>query len=99
MPNKPLNGTAYRRPLAWALAVEEMNDKMICYCKGVSEQTIVEAIRNGATSLKQIQDATGACTGNRCKELNPIGKCCSGDIMDLIERETGSRPSSQCCCK
>ncbi|MBW2109169.1 MAG: (2Fe-2S)-binding protein [Deltaproteobacteria bacterium] len=74
-----------------------MNDKTICYCKGVTEKTIVEAIRDGSTTLKQIQDSTSACTGNRCKEFNPSGCCCSDDILDLIEKETGSRPLSKCC--
>jgi len=54
-----------------------MNDKTICYCKGVTERTIVEAVRQGARTLAHIQDATGACTGDRCKELNPKGRCCS----------------------
>ncbi|AAM72391.1 MAG TPA: NAD(P)H-nitrite reductase [Chlorobaculum sp.] len=76
-----------------------MSKKMICYCSSVTEETIVSAIRRGATTLKKIQDTTGACTVNRCKELNPSGRCCSGDILDLIERETGSRPSSPCCCE
>jgi len=75
-----------------------MNEKTICYCKSVTETTIVEAIRKGSTTLKQIQNATDACTGNRCKELNPSGRCCSGEILDLIEKETGSRPSGKCCC-
>ncbi|MCK4793098.1 MAG: (2Fe-2S)-binding protein [Desulfobacteraceae bacterium] len=62
-----------------------MVDRIICYCNGVSENTILGAIRSGATTLKAIQESTSACTGNQCKELNPSGYCCSGDIIALIK--------------
>jgi NAD(P)H-nitrite reductase large subunit len=75
-----------------------MNDKTVCYCINVSESTIVKAIKDGAASLRDIQQATGACTGNSCKELNPSGKCCSEDICSIIKRETGSEPQSAGCC-
>jgi len=75
-----------------------MREKIICYCKQVSEATIVKAIRGGAHSLGAIKKATGACTGNRCKELNPKGRCCSSDILLLIEQTTGTKGGKQCCC-
>ena len=75
-----------------------MDDKTICYCLNVSESTIVKAIKAGAATLKDIQQTTKACTGNRCKELNPKGTCCSGDIFEIIKRETGDEPQSSCCC-
>lgn len=75
-----------------------MNDKIICYCMNVSENTIVNAIKAGAKTLSDIQQATKACTGNRCKELNPKGICCSGDILEIIKRETGDESQSSCCC-
>lgn len=75
-----------------------MNDRTICYCMNVSESTIVDAIKAGAKTLKDIQHGTKACTGNRCKKLNPKGTCCSRDILEIIERETGSESQSSCCC-
>ena len=77
---------------------DEMTDRTICYCIGVTEGRIVQAIKAGANSLKAIQGATHACTGNRCKELNPSGRCCSADILALIERETGTQSGTECCC-
>lgn len=59
-------------------------DKMICYCKQVTQKEIEKAIARGAKTLSDIQQTTGACTGNQCKELNPSGKCCSGDITRII---------------
>lgn len=75
-----------------------MADETVCYCRNVSKGAIVEAIRNGARDLKDIQKATGACTGNRCKELNPKGRCCSVEIAEIIKQETGSGGGSGCCC-
>jgi bacterioferritin-associated ferredoxin len=76
--------------------MKNMKDKTICYCIGVKESTIVKAIQEGAHTVKAIQKATKACTGNQCKELNPKGRCCSGDITAIIKRETGRK--SKCCC-
>lgn len=68
-----------------------MNVAIVCYCKQVPEATIVQAIRDGAHTLDAIRQATGACTGNRCMELNPKKQCCSSHILALLSRETGSK--------
>ncbi|HHD2752196.1 TPA: (2Fe-2S)-binding protein [Clostridium perfringens] len=43
----------------------------VCLCKGVSEEKIVEAIKEGALSFKAVGEktgaGTGACRGARCK--------------------------------
>ena len=59
-------------------------DEIICYCKQVTKSEIEKAIQDGAKTLKDIQEITGACTGNNCKELNPSGKCCSSAINSLL---------------
>ncbi len=33
---------------------------LICHCRGVREATIVDAIRNGATTVEAIREACGA---------------------------------------
>ncbi len=71
--------------------------KTICYCKNVSELEILDAINNGAKSLHDIKEKTGACTGNQCKELNPSGKCCSGYIEKLLNKPDASKGCSCCC--
>jgi NAD(P)H-nitrite reductase large subunit len=71
--------------------------KIICYCKNVTEAEIMDAINNGAKSLKDIQKETEACTGNQCKELNPSGKCCSFDIEKLLNISNTSKGCSCCC--
>ena len=72
--------------------------KIVCYCKNISEATIVEAINNGANSLNAVKEATGACTGNDCKTQNPTGKCCSTDITKLLNA-SGDNTSCSCCGK
>lgn len=48
-----------------------MSEKnIICLCKGISEEIIVDAIKNGATSIEKVKEvtqaSTGACKGSRC---------------------------------
>ena len=74
------------------------NSEMVCYCKEVDKATIVEAINNGAETLKDIQSKTTACTGNECKVKNPSGKCCSGDINELLKIYGNINNSCSCCC-
>ena len=45
---------------------------------------IVRAIAAGADTFEMICDATGAGKGNKCAELNPRGRCCHGDIRELL---------------
>ncbi len=71
--------------------------EMICYCKKVTRETIEAAIINGAKSLKDIQETTGACTGNACKILNPTGKCCSEDIIEILRAKGIVTDDSSCC--
>ena len=59
-------------------------EEIICHCKQVTKSEIEKAIADGARTLKDIQEMTGACTGNKCKELNPSGKCGSSDINALL---------------
>lgn len=43
----------------------------ICLCRGISEETIVKAVKDGATSFADVKEETGAgaggCRGGRCK--------------------------------
>ena len=71
-------------------------EKIICYCKNVTEDEIKSAISQGAKTLKDIQKTTSACTGNSCAELNPKEVCCSEDINDLLR--SNSKSKGGCCC-
>lgn len=69
-------------------------NEIICFCKNVSKNEIETAVKNGAKKLKDIQEMTGACTGNQCKEMNPKGVCCSGDIIPMLPK---SLDKCSCC--
>ena len=58
----------------------------ICLCKSVSKQTIIEAFKNGATTLKKIQMTTLACTG--------CGTCMD-DIKNLLVELSATTPQNK----
>lgn len=62
------------------------NHELVCYCDNVTKGQILAAMEQGAKTLKDIKQMTGACTSCRCAELNPSGKCCAQDIA-LVMRE------------
>lgn len=47
-------------------------DNLVCLCKKISEETIIDAIKKGATTVEEVKEATGAttgiCRGIRCKK-------------------------------
>lgn len=63
---------------------EEIKDKLtkVCLCKAVSRASIKKAIRNGAISVEEVQQATGAGNGS-CG-----GKRCKYKIQELIDQIT-----------
>lgn len=71
--------------------------ELICYCKNVTKAEIESAILRGAKTLKDIQESTEACTGNQCKELNPNKRCCSVEILAMLNSGE-SRESEHCSC-
>ncbi|MEG0283923.1 MAG: (2Fe-2S)-binding protein [Erysipelotrichales bacterium] len=63
-----------------------MEDKMICYCSNVSESDIIEAINKGARNIDDIREMTSACTISNCLEMNPKKRCCSQDIIEVLNK-------------
>jgi bacterioferritin-associated ferredoxin len=47
-------------------------ENLVCSCKKISKETIVNAIKNGSTALDEVkkttQATTGICCGIRCKK-------------------------------
>ncbi len=58
--------------------------EIVCGCANVTKRDIVRAIAAGAETFEAICDATGAGKGHKCAELNPRGRCCHGDIRELL---------------
>jgi len=73
-------------------------EEIICYCGNVTKSDIEAAIFKGARTLKDVQETTGACLGNQCKEVNPKGRCCSTEInLMLNDTNRGQTPKCSCC--
>jgi NAD(P)H-nitrite reductase large subunit len=60
-------------------------NEIVCYCSDIGRQQIITAIKNGANTMQQIRDATKACTKGNCIKMNPQKRCCSKDIIKLID--------------
>ncbi|PKQ19546.1 MAG: NAD(P)H-nitrite reductase [Actinobacteria bacterium HGW-Actinobacteria-6] len=73
-------------------------NETVCYCAGVARASIVDAIADGAKTLTDIQQMTGAGIGSRCKELNPKGACCHSDIRAILQVESGPQDEPSCGC-
>lgn len=69
---------------------EDANPKYICYCNKVTEEQIINAVRNeGAKSMKDIIKLTSAMKNGKCEINHPTGKCCSSVIQETINRALG----------
>lgn len=57
-------------------------DKTVCECLGVTAGMVKDAIDNGATTLEEVQDITGAATA--CG-------ACTDDVQRLVDYFTTER--------
>lgn len=53
-------------------------DNIVCLCNNISEEEIVKAIKEGATTVEAVKEKTGA-TGGACK-----GHRCRSKVEELI---------------
>ncbi len=79
----------------WKFAPET---EIVCYCRTVSKGAILEAIGQGARSLKEVMEKTGAGKGRDCALLNPRKTCCHVDILRILElyAPQGEPPKENC---
>ncbi|MGL1890495.1 MAG: (2Fe-2S)-binding protein [Spirochaetaceae bacterium] len=46
--------------------------KKVCLCRSISKGTIIDAVKNGASTVEDVKRrtraTTGSCKGTRCKE-------------------------------
>ena len=63
---------------------DEIRDKLtkVCICKGISRKTMKDVIKNGAKTIKEVQEVTGAGSG-ACG-----GKRCTAKIQQLLKEQT-----------
>ncbi len=63
-----------------------MEDLIICRCQEVTKKEIVDAIKDGATTVDGVKRRTHACMG-LCQ-----GKTCSRLVQNIVAKETGISP-------
>lgn len=61
-------------------------DRVVCFCYNVHEQTIIEAIRQGSTSVQDIRRTTYASTG--CAG-------CSEEVKKLLRKFAVAKPEGE----
>ncbi len=64
-----------------------MEDLIVCRCREVTESEIVQAIKDGATTVDGVKRRSNACMG-LCQ-----GKTCSRLVQNIVARETGISPA------
>lgn len=64
---------------------QDILDKLtkVCLCKAIPKSKIKATIKNGARTLKEVQEATGAGSGGCC------GRRCTPKIEELLESFEG----------
>lgn len=69
---------------------EDASSKYICYCNRVTEEQIINAVKNkGARTMQDIIKLTGAMKNGKCEVNHPTGKCCSLIIQKTINNALG----------
>ena len=65
---------------------EVITGEYVCYCNHVTEQDIIDAVKDGAQSVQEVIDKTGAMKNSNCAVNNPKGICCYPDIVDVFTK-------------
>lgn len=58
----------------------------VCYCNHVTQQDIINAIKNGADTVEKVIALTGAMKDSNCAVNNPKGVCCHSDIVYVFNK-------------
>ena len=62
----------------------------ICYCSELTRSEIINAVQNGCKTIDEVQEYTGKNTTGKCREKNPLGKCCKNVFLKTIEKAKNS---------
>jgi NAD(P)H-nitrite reductase large subunit len=70
------------------------DDALVCHCDGVTKAKVLRAIKEGARSLQDVEEMTGACRTKRCTHLSPRKRCCAAEIKALLRQAATERTST-----
>lgn len=60
-------------------------DVPICYCSALTRGEILNAVKNGCKTIDEVQKYTNKNITGKCREKNPLGKCCGNVFLKTIE--------------
>lgn len=63
-----------------------MKKKIVCLCEDVTQEEIIDAIKQGYTNIESLKRYTGIGTGP-CQ-----GKTCLSHVVGILARELGKGP-------
>ena len=67
------------------------DNEVVCYCRNIDKGKILKAIREGASTLKEVMERTGAGKGRDCAVKNPRKVCCHMDIKRILDLYAGKK--------
>lgn len=66
---------------------KDADPKYACYCSHVTVEDVIRAVVDqGASSVKEVNQLTGAMKNANCALNNPLGVCCHPVIQEAIDR-------------
>ncbi len=66
---------------------KDANPKYVCYCSKVTEEQVINAVlKEGASTMQEVLNVTGAMKNANCRKNNPLGKCCHKVIQFAVEK-------------
>jgi NAD(P)H-nitrite reductase large subunit len=74
------------------------DSEIVCYCRNVDKGKILKAIRNGASTLKEVMERTGAGKGGDCAVKHPRKLCCHMDIKRILDLYVGKEENRESGC-
>lgn len=66
---------------------KDAHPKYACYCSKVTEEQVINAVlKEGASTMQEVLNITGAMQNANCRKNNPLGKCCHKVIQAAIDK-------------
>lgn len=65
---------------------ENVIGEYVCYCNHVTEEYIKKSIIDGAKTIQEAINKTGAMRDSNCAVNNPKGVCCYSDIVYVFNK-------------
>lgn len=78
--------------MEWETAPET---EVVWYCRNIDKGKILKAIREGASTLKEVMERTGGGKGRDCAVKNPRKVCCHMDIKRILDLYAGKKGNQE----